>query len=74
MSLGVSVDVSDSDDSWLSTVRGQWAHNNNWVVESAVDLNSVPFLSVGLSSGMFTEPNSRIALDLLLDTELLKRL
>jgi hypothetical protein len=42
---GVSVDVFDSKDSWVWTVRGQWAHNNNWVVESAVDLNSVPDLS-----------------------------
>jgi len=72
MTLSVSVDVSDSDDSWLSTVRGQWAHDNNWVVESAVDLNSVPLVTVSLSSGMLTEPDRSSALDSLHDSEFLQ--
>jgi hypothetical protein len=46
------------------TVRGQWAHNNNWVVESAVDLNVVPNLSRFLINSDLAEPDGGLSLDL----------
>jgi len=74
MTLSVSSNIFYSDNSWLGSVRRKWAHNNNWVVECTVNLNSVPFLVTGLLSGVFSEPNNSGRLDLFHNSEFLQSL
>jgi hypothetical protein len=64
----VSSNIFDSNHSGMWSSGGQGSHDNNWVVESTVDRDSVPDLSVGLIDSDTSEPDSCIATDLFLDS------
>lgn len=70
MTLSISVDISYSHHSGVSIVTRHWAHNHNWVVKSTLYVHGVPFLTISLVSGVFSEPNGGSALDWLREHKL----